>query len=175
MSVERVRYFVKEMVDSINLLYKNTHYYPSVMLQYILVDTCGWLKFGETTPASLAFKQWVKNYVLLNLYGFSFNEDDLWSDRCGLLHMFSSDSRDFASGKGRGIAYSFESKGLPRLIKLLEEKDSDGRTVAMDAEKFTNAVVAGSTAFLLELSSSVTIDKDIQERMKKLEQFILLR
>lgn len=173
MSLQRVKYFVKEMMDSIDLLYKNTHYYPSVMLQYILVDTLGWLKFGETSPANIAFKQWIKNYVLIDLYGFYVTEDDLWSHRCGLLHMFSSASRDFAGGKARGVAFSFKSKGLPRLIKILEKEDPEGRTVAMDAEKFKNAVIAGSIKFFSELSSSRTIDKDIQERMNKLEQFIL--
>jgi len=172
MSLGRVQYFVKEMIDSINILYKNTHYYPSIMLQYILVDTCGWLKFGETAPTNIAFKQWIKEYVLLELYGFKFTEDDLWSHRCGLLHMFSCASRDFISNKARGIACSFKSKGLRRLIELLEKEDPEGRTVAMDAEKFKNAVVSGSTTFLLELSSSSTIDKDIKERIDKLEQFI---
>ena len=173
MSLERVKYFVNEMVDSINLLYKNNHYYPSVMLQYTLADTCGWLKFGETAPTKIAFKQWIKEYVLLKLYGFNFTEDDLWSHRCGLLHMFSCASRDFASNKARGIACSFKSKGLRHLTELLEKEDPEGRTVAMDAEKFKNAIVSGSATFLLELSSSSTIDKEIQERMNKLEKFIL--
>lgn len=173
MSLERAKYIITDMIESINLLYSNSHYYPSVMLQYVLIDTCGWLKHGETSPNSAAFKQWVKDYVLLNSYNFLFNEDDLWSHRCGLLHMFSSHSRDFVSGRGKSIAYSFKSKGYPNLVEFLQKKDPQGHAVPMDAEKFKEAVVAGSNTFLLELSSYSSIDENTQDRMNKLEQFML--
>ena len=111
MSLDRAKYIVSELIESIKLLSDKEHYYPAIMLNYTVIDVCGWIKNGTTSPTNKSFKDWVKQYILLDAFDFPFNENDLWSHRCGLLHMYSSESRDFSQGKARSIAYSFKSAG----------------------------------------------------------------
>lgn len=173
MSLDRAKYIINELISSVKLLYDSEHYYPSIMLEYVLIDTCGWLKYGGTNPTNKSFKDWVKKYILLESFSFPFNDDDLWSHRCGLLHMFSSESRDFSQGRARSIAYSFKSKGYDQLVKFLKVKDREGRAVPMDVEKFTEALLQGASKFLSELSSPNAIDENIEARLWQLEQFKL--
>jgi len=170
--LNKTTHAINDMIGSIELLYEKEHYYPSVMLQYSLIDICGWLKYGESNPSSVTFKKWAKEYVLSQTPAVKFNVDDLWSARCGLLHMFSSDSRDYKRGMARGIAYSFTSKGYKQLIAYLKTKDLGGDSVPMDNEQFKNVLVEAAMAFRDELVEQ-PIDADILDRMKKLDWFVM--
>jgi hypothetical protein len=175
MPLDRAQHIISELVESIKLLNEKEHYYPAIMLNYTLIDVCGWIKFGTTSPTNKSFKDWVKQYILLDILDFPFNETDLWAHRCGLLHMHSSESRDFMQGHARSIAYSFKSKGYDNLVELLKEKDPEGRAVAMDVEEFNTALFEGAMLFLDELSSSHINDEAITTRLGKLEQFKLTK
>lgn len=170
MPLDRAKHIVEDLIASIKLLSEKEHYYPAIMLNYVLIDVCGWIKYGYTSPTSKSFKEWVKQFILLSEFNFPFNEDDLWSHRCGLVHMYSIESRDFSQGRARSIAYSFKSAGYDNLVAFLERKDPEGRSVAMDVEKFNEALFSGVLSFLKEFSSK-DVDENVATRLGQLEQF----
>ncbi len=76
----------------------------SLVIIYSTIDACGLLDAPaqQTVATGESFKAWVRKYVL-SYPGLEFNELDLWSARCAVLHSFTSGSSLSNEGKAREL------------------------------------------------------------------------
>lgn len=76
---------------TINECIKNKRLYPALILIYSSIDVLGSFQNADGSATRDSFKDWAKNY-LLREGTFSFDENDLWGARCGIVHTMRYDS-----------------------------------------------------------------------------------
>jgi hypothetical protein len=95
---------MNSVIWTINECIKERQPFPSLMLIYTSIDILGSLKTRDGFATRGSFKKWVKDY-LFREGTFSFNQDDLYGARCGIVHTMRYDSRDNVTLKT--IVYGF--------------------------------------------------------------------
>ncbi len=129
----------------------------SLVIIYSTIDTCGLLgaPSQQTTATGASFKEWVKKYVL-DYPGLEFNEMDLWSARCAVLHTFSSESDLSNAGKARHFQYYTGDKSAPHIQHFISFTKSleGGKHLPVHYGDLAEAVFGGMKAFVPDLAAS---------------------
>lgn len=83
---------MNSVIWTIDECIKERRLFPSLMLIYSSVDILGSLQTQNGYATADSFKNWVTNYLFSN-GTFSFDQDDLWGARCGIVHTMRYDSQ----------------------------------------------------------------------------------
>jgi hypothetical protein len=90
---QKIESFCINTLKGLSLLYENRLYGQMLVLIYSFIDSAGLLDApsSQSKATGESFKNWVKKYII-NDSQINFNEVDLWSARCAVLHTFTSQS-----------------------------------------------------------------------------------
>ncbi|SUS07398.1 conserved hypothetical protein [uncultured Defluviicoccus sp.] len=158
---------------AIGTLFRDNLLPHSLVIMYSTIDACGLLgaPANQSTATSKSFKEWVRKYVL-TFPGLEFNEVDLWSARCGVLHTFTSESDLSASGKARQLHYYTGDKSAPHIQTFIAfTKTHEGGThLPVHYGDLAESILGGMKAFIPNLAASCTASPAHLARLQRVMQ-----
>lgn len=96
----------QEMFEAIDACYYKALIIPCLSLIYIVVDSIGWLAYGDKEESSKKrFIEWSEKYLLPHVKD-NCSAIDLYSARCSILHGLSWESTLSQNHKAKRIVYS---------------------------------------------------------------------
>jgi hypothetical protein len=147
--------YTQETITAVGLLYRNKLFGHMLVLLYSSIDSLGLLDAPptQTSATGESFKNWVKNYIIVNP-NIEYDEVDFWAARCAVLHSFTSISDLSSKGKAREILYytgpkdSVEARIFVTKVSLIDE----GKHIASHLDTtylaFINALIPFTTILL---------------------------
>lgn len=101
--------FVKagnDLVTAVDEAFKKNALLPAFIMLYSSIDIFASLTrpIAQQDTSGQVFKDWVKKYMIAGT-SVSWNEEDIWGARCGLLHTYTVQSRSSRSGNARELHY----------------------------------------------------------------------
>ena len=136
--------------------------FPSLMLLYSSIDILGSLQTQDGYATRDSFKDWVTNY-LFRERTFSFDDNDLWGARCGIVHTMRYDSQRGASL--RTIVYGF--RGYDTDIKRITDPTHEA---GVYIEELFDAFKKAYSKYLEDLENSP--DVVVNTNLAKLPNFV---
>jgi len=95
-----------DLVTAVDEAFKKHAPLPAFILLYSAIDILASLTrpISQDDTSGPVFKSWVKKYMIAN-GSFTWNEEDIWGARCGLLHTYTVQSRSSRGGISRELHY----------------------------------------------------------------------
>jgi hypothetical protein len=158
-----------EITKAIDICASSKLLIPSLTLIYSGIDMLGWLDIDDvTTDASRkSFKCWATDYILAPGSELTCTADDLYSARCGLLHIRSSESRDTRSGSARRIFYAWGNSSAEDLQKVIDLHPTE-KAVAVHFNTLFKQFVDGAMRFRSRLESDATKAAIVELKLQKI-------
>ena len=160
-------------VKAVGTLFREELYGHSLIVIYSTIDTCGLLGAPPRQKVATggSFKAWVKKY-LLNRPGIEFNETDLWSARCAVLHTFTSESDLSNSGQARQLLYYSGDKSQSHVQHLVAFTNTyqGGTHLPVHYGDLCEAFFQALKAFVPDLDANCTSSHAHNERLRKILQ-----
>ena len=141
---------------------KSRQPYPALVLIYSSIDILGSLQNQDGFATRISFKSWVSNY-LFKERTFSFNEDDLYGARCGIVHTMRYDSQLGVTVKT--IIYGFH--GYDTDIKTIKDPTQQA---GVYLEDLFDALSKSYNRYINDLESSS--DPIINANLNKLPDYV---
>lgn len=166
------KYFVATS-DAITTLYQKSLFGHLLVVIYSTIDTLGFLDApaDQESASGESFKNWVKKY-LLQYPGIEFDETDLWSARCAVLHTFTTQSRLSRSGNARELQYYGGDKSTKLVADFVAEikKLEDGKHLPVNFDDLCMALLEALKGFVYDLDSKCVSDPKYEKRMRNILQ-----
>lgn len=140
---------------------KNRGLFPALILIYASMDILGSLQTKDGFANRESFKTWVREHIL-NKKSFDFDEEDLYSARCGILHTMRYESK---INNTKTIVYGFYGDDA-EIRKIINSTKESGVYV----EELFCALVEGYKEYLEVLEKST--DKQINDNLNSLPAYI---
>lgn len=147
---------MNSVIWTINECITERRLFPSLMLLYSSIDILGSLQTQDGFASRGSFKDWVTNY-LFREGTFSFDEEDLWGARCGIVHTMRYDSKHCTTLKK--IVYGFRGYNA-EIQKITDPTQQAGVYI----EELFDAFKKAYSQYLedLENSSDVTVNANLE-------------
>lgn len=173
----QIEKFVTNSLMGLSLLYNAKLYGQMLVLLYSFIDSAGLLDAPSTQIKATgeSFKNWVKKYMLGDPR-VNFNEVDLWSARCAVLHTFTSQSDISNSGQARELQYYSGPKDSPQAQAFVVAAASidGGKHIPVHIEDTYLVFLEALKKFPLDLSTNCDSNPAYEQRLRKvLQQFSL--
>jgi len=147
MSQETFERNVQELLTVVDMCLKSGLRLPALLVLYAGIDIMAWLDrpSGQADVQRRDFITWVEKYLLPGS-GLLCDAIDLFAARCGLLHLYTSQSRLSRRGDAKQIFYSW---GLAKPEDLQSLIDTVGTipAVVLRLEEMLNAFRGGLERF----------------------------
>ena len=148
-------------METIENCLKERKIISSLILLYSAIDSFSALTEKNNIKGKSVFKNWVKTWMLKK-YPLKCNEVDIYSARCGLLHLQTSESDLSKEGKARELHYCFGNANLEVIEKAIDE--SGNNAVAIKIEDLIYSFRNGMADCLFEAEKDEGWIKLIEER-----------
>lgn len=166
------RYFL-ETTKATTTLYRENLCGHLLIIIYSTIDTLGLLDAPpkQTEATGDSFKDWTKNY-LLSWPGIEFNETDLWSARCAVLHTFTTESRLSRDGRAKELQYYRDNKDTNEVKQAmaLTIAIQGSKHLPVDIEELYLALLEGMMCFANVLLTKCDADQAYEHRLRKIIQ-----
>jgi hypothetical protein len=174
---ELIDKFCMNTLRATAMLHKEELYGQMLILLYSSIDSMGLLDAPptQTSASGESFKNWVRKY-LLTYPGLEYNEVDLWSARCAVLHTFTSESDLSKGGKAREVQYYSGPKDSPMAQAFVTATRTidNGKHIPAHIEDTYLAFLEALEVFPQDLLNNCGKDPAYEARLKKvLQQFAL--
>ena len=126
------------------------------------MDILGSFQTQDGFATGNSFKNWVTNYLFVEKT-FSFDEDDLWGARCGIVHTMRYDSRQGATLKT--IVYGFYGHDAD-----IQKITDPTQQIGIYLEDLFDAFKKAYSRHLEELENSS--DATVNEHLNKLPDYV---
>lgn len=101
--IGKLREKIENFHQSIILLDSKNYQIQSLILFFSLIDQLSWLSTNNDFSTGSDFKNWINTY--LNLSKINCSANDLWNTRCSLIHMDTSQHKNFNPKKDVQLAF----------------------------------------------------------------------
>ena len=154
---------IDDLVQSIDLCFRNQFLLPGLALLYSTLDIMAWLyqPQSQSDVRREDFIQWVDKYLRPNAM-LNCNAIDLYAARCSIIHSYSAESKLSRDGIARRICYTSGSKDPGRLQNDLASVNYDAIVVHVDT--FFNALRSSIDDFRKDLESNEDLAKRVFDR-----------
>ncbi len=156
----QIESFLLNAINAMDLLYRNQLYVQLLVLIYSFIDSAGLLDapLTQTEVTEESFKNWVKKYILTDSK-INFNEYELWSDRCTVLHIDKSQSNISITGRAKELRYYVgPSDSTPEAASLVCQINSLGQ-IPVYFDGFYSVLLNAITAFANDLGKNCDDDQ----------------
>ncbi len=131
-----------ELLESIDDLLQKRRVLPCLTLLYTGIDIIAALERDPNEGTKAAFLRWAGQYMNPEA-SLRCSALELYADRCGILHTFTSDSDLSRQGKVRKILYAWgtaQPEPLDRAVALLGSADAVGVKIESLITTFRNGL-----------------------------------
>ncbi len=152
------------MTNAVDLCVSNKYYNSALKLIYAAVDNLAYLATNHQTVHKPDFISWIDE-LLLPTSDLSCTAEELYAQRCGLLHQNMAATNNLSSGM-KSILYTW---GTAQPEKLLDHIDVSRRDLyrCISLESLQNAMYQGMIKFLGKVSESTTQKDRLLKRAEK--------
>ena len=167
---QKIESFCINTLKGLSLLYENRLYGQVLVLIYSFIDSAGLLDApsSQSRATGESFKNWVKKYITSDPQT-NFNEVDLWSARCAVLHTFTSQSDLSNSGNAKELHYfsgpndSSEAQAFISQIKTMQH-------IPVHIDGLYQTLLKAIEKFAPDLATNCESDKAYEIRLNKVLQ-----
>ena len=161
MSNSNIEKYFFTVIESVDLLHKNTFMGQMLTIIYSSIDTFGLLDAPENVKKSSGktFQDWVDKYLLKDS-SLACSAKDLWGARCGVLHTHTTES-DLSKKEVnpvKEIQYISGPSDHPMVKAFIEAAPDIGNSIGINIDilviDFLKAINRFNTDFVKKLSSS---------------------
>lgn len=168
---QQIEFFFTNTITATSLLYRNNLYGQLLVLIYSFIDSAGLLDAppSQTQATRDSFKNWVKKYILTDAQ-INFNEVDLWSARCAVLHTFTSQSNLSNAGTAKELHYYAGPNDSDTEISFIEQINSTEQ-IPVHLDGFYSVLLSAIKKFASDLANNCNNDqayKDSNSQFKVL-------
>lgn len=164
--IHHVRFFVmdrnyQEMFEAIDACYYKALIIPCLSLIYTVIDSIGWLAYGDKEESSKKrFVVWSEKYLLPHVKD-DCTAIDLYSARCSILHGLSWESSLSQNHKARIIVYSL-GRGTEKSSDLDKEIFSQKHVVSVHIDSLITSVKLAVADFFKDAEADASLMKRIK-------------
>ena len=153
-----------EMVRAIELCISNRFFISALKLMYAAIDNLAYLGTNHQTVKKSEFIKWVNSFLLPNS-NLSCTAEELYAERCGLLHQNTAATLNLSSGM-KNIYYTSSDSQPEKGLEHIDESRRDRcRFVSIDS--FKSALYQGILKYLQEVSRSASLQERLLERAQR--------
>ncbi len=153
-----------EMVKAIELCISNKFIISALKLTYAAIDNLAYLGTNRQTVKKPEFIKWVKSF-LLSGSKLSCTAEELYAERCGLLHQNTGATHNLSSGM-KNIYYTIGDSEPEKGIEYVDESRRD-QCKFISIESLKNALYQGILKYLQEVSKDTSLKERLLERAQK--------
>ena len=173
----QIEKFLTNTLTGLSLLYQANLYGQMLVLLYSFIDSAGLLDAPPTQmkASGQTFKNWVKKYMVIDSR-INFNETDLWSARCAVLHTFTSQSDLSISGQARELQYYSGPKDSPKALAFVKSASlfEGGKHIPVHIDDTYLVFLEALKVFSINLSVNCASNPAYEQRLKKVLQAYIL-
>jgi hypothetical protein len=142
---------------------------PALVLAFCAVDVCASLARNPNKRwvERQDFIKWVEGYILPASLDLQCTAEDLYAVRCGLVHAYSSESRNRVAGCARELVYVLPKGSARHLLA----RPGTVSTVYVDISVLFDAVAKAVQSFLYELHTDAELGTLVERRTAELLRF----
>jgi len=153
-----------EMVKAIELCVSNKFFISALKLTYAAIDNLAYLGTSRQMVEKPEFIKWVNSFLLPNS-NLSCTAEELYAERCGLLHQNTAATHNLSSGM-KNIYYTCGDSQPEEGSDHVEESRRDQcRFISIDSLR--GAVYEGILKYLQEVSKNPFLKERMLERVQK--------
>jgi len=153
-----------EMVKAIELCISNRFFISALKLTYAAIDNLAYLGTNRQTVKKPEFIEWVNSFLLPDS-NLSCTAEELYAERCGLLHQNTAATHNLSSGMKNIYYTSSDSQPEKGLNHVDESRRDRCRFVSIDSLK--SALYQGILRYLQEVSKAPSLKEILLERAQK--------
>ncbi len=138
---------------------------PALILIYSTIDICSSLDYPEDKkePNRADFKKWCEQYLLCDTR-IKCTTEDLYADRCGVIHSYSPESNLSKKGKAKLIVYSWGNTSTEILKDILYQTSKNVHVIHI--ETFFDILKQGVNKFLDDIKVNIEKQNLVNKRAK---------
>lgn len=153
-----------EMVKAIELCISNKFFISALKLTYAAIDNLAYLGTNRQTVNKTEFIKWANSFLLPDS-NLSCTAEELYAERCGLLHQNTGATHNLSSGM-KNIRYASGASQAEKGLNHVDESKRDRcRFVSIDSLK--SALYQGMLRYLQEVSKNPSLKERLLERAQK--------
>ncbi len=168
---KKIDEYFSNTLHATKLLYESGLYSQLLVLILSAIDSYGYLDSPpeQSKATGQSFKAWVAKYIIINP-GIEYNEIDLWSSRCAVLHTHALESDLSKKGTAREIAFysgdkfTDKAEGFAANMNNIESRN----IVAANIEETYLSFVISTQNFARDLASKCNENELCMARLNKI-------
>ena len=162
--------FVKatcDLITAVDEAFKKPAPLPAFILLYRSIDILASLTrpIAAEDTSGQVFKSWVKKYMIA-AGSFTWNEEDIWGARCGLLHTYTVQSRSSRGGTARELHYIGDRRFAEFVQQQIDPQAHDRVIVCLP--DLIMAFVDGVGRFKMDVKNDSTLQAVVFHHAAKL-------
>ncbi|MDD2672502.1 MAG: SEC-C metal-binding domain-containing protein [Candidatus Omnitrophica bacterium] len=153
-----------EIVKAIELCIANKFYVSVLKLTYVAIDNLAYLGTNRQTVKKPEFISWTNSFLLPNSK-LSCTAEEMYAERCGLLHQNTAATQNLSSGM-KNVYYTSGDSQPEKGIDHVDESRRD-QCKFVNIESLKDALYQGILKFLQEISKDTNLKERLLERAQK--------
>jgi hypothetical protein len=150
---DKLKERLSELLSTIDYCLSNDRILPGLILLYSSIDIVASLDRPASQPEVQRkdFIAWVDRYLLPGSL-LTCSTEDLYAARCGMLHSYSSETKNTRLGKAKEIYYAWGSVSAQQAQQWMLQRIPHSKAMVVHVGELSNAFREGLDRFLKSLA-----------------------